>query len=192
MDMTQTTIDTKELKRQEIVSNYEKTMADMEERHEKRAENYYNCVDDYSFNSPYHNAADSSRENQATMLRDYSLEMLDYGYCTIKSEYSVLMNTDGTICAEGTFYGQYGSCFRLFNGGFVGVPKKADTLLAKGYTMHLCEKVYKANFTGKFSKKGNPIFDQITLVNETLTDSIESCPTNFIDWLYNQQIKTGA
>lgn len=181
-----------ELQRQEIIAQYDKTMAEIEKRHEQRAENYYNCMDDYSFGSSYHASADSSREIQARMLRDYSLEMLENGYCTIKSECSVLFDRDGKLCAEGTFYGKFGACFRLFDGGFVSVPKKIETIKSKGYVMYMREKVYKANFTGKFSQKGNAIFDQITLVNETLTESIESCPTDFIDWLYNQQINKVA
>jgi len=192
MKTTSTIINNKKLQRQEIIAQYDKTMAEIEKRHEERAANYYNCIDDYSFGSSYHASADSSRINQARMLRDYSLEMLENGYCTIESECSILLDNNGNVCAEGTFYGKFGACFRLFNGGFISVPKKMETIKSKGYTMYMRRKVYKAYFTGKFSQKGNPIFDKITIVNETLTESIESYQTDFIDWLYNQQINKVA
>lgn len=183
---------TKEARRANILAAYKQTMDELQQRNDERMQRYFDCQDDYSWGSPYHQAADSLTRNQAIQKRDLSLEMLDYGFCTVKSLCSVLINEAGEICAEGPFYGKFGWCFRLLDGGFVSVPKKAATLAAKGYTMHTREIVYKGKFANRFAKDAQPIFDGLTVISETLTPSLQPHKRNFIDWLYNEQQTTGA
>jgi hypothetical protein len=183
---------TKEAKRASILAAYKSTMDELGQRETERMERYFNCQDDYSWGSPYHQAADSLTCNRARIKRDLSLEMLDYGFCTIESLCSVLINSAGEICAESPFCGKFGWCFRLFNGGFVSVPKKAETLANKGYTMHTREVVYKGIFVNRFAKNNEPIFEGLTVISEILTPSLEPHPSSFIDWLYNNQNNTGA
>ena len=118
--------------------------------------------------------------------------MLEHGFCTVNSVCSVLINEAGEICAESPFRGKFGYCFRLLDGGFVSVPKKAATLAAKGYTMHSKETVYKGKFVNRFAKDAQPIFDGLTVISETLTPSLEPHSSSFIDWLYNKQQTTAA
>jgi hypothetical protein len=178
------------LTREVIIASYKQKMAELQERHDYRFKNYYNCVDDYSFGSPIHEAVDSSTRRQAEQVRDYSLETLEFGFCTVISLQSLLLNEAGEICAEGTGYGKFGSYFRLFNGGFVGVPKKATTLEAKGYTMQERKTTYKASFTGRFTKNDAPIFEEISIISQEVTPSLTAYANSFIDWLYKNQ--TGA
>ncbi len=183
---------TKDARRANILAAYEQTMSELNKRNDERMERYYNCQDDYSWGSPYHQAADSLTRREALLRRDLSLEQLQHGYCTLNSLCSVLINEAGEICAESPFYGKFGWCFRLLDGGFVSVPKKAATLAAKGYTMHMREIVYKGKFANRFAKDAQPIFDGLTVISETLTPSLNPHKSNFIDWLYNKQQTTGA
>ena len=189
--MTTTTLTTDfEARKQAILNTYENTMKGLRERQEYRAENYYNCVDDYSYGSPYHAAADSMVEHEARIKRDYALEMLENGYVTIDSHCPVLKNFDDEVCAVGVLYGKYGSFFPLINGGCVSVAKKQSTYEAKGYRLFERKRVFHAIFTGKVSSKGNPVFSSIELVSEEYT----VCGNNYngygredyIDWLYSQ------
>jgi hypothetical protein len=178
------------LTREAIIASYDKKIKELEERQEYRAQNYYNCVDDYSFCNPIHDAVDSSFRVRALQCRDYELETLEFGFCTVVSMQSLLFNEAGEICAEGTNYGKFGSYFRLFNGGFVGVPKKAVTLKLKGYTMQERKTTYKARFTGRFTKNDEPIFDQISIISVEFSPSLTAYGNSLIDWLYKNQ--TGA
>jgi hypothetical protein len=178
------------LTREVIIASYNQKMAELQEREDYRFQNYYNCVDDYSFGSPIHAAVDSSTRRRAEKCRDYALETLEFGFCTIVSLQSLLLNEAGEICAEGTGYGKFGSYFRLFNGGFVGVPKKASTLEAKGYTMQERKTTYKARFTGGFTKNDDAIFDEISIIKQEFTPSLTAYGNSIIDWLYKNQ--TGA
>lgn len=183
---------TKEAKRANILAAYKQTMDELNQRNDERMERYFNCQDDYSWGSPYHQAADSLTRREAEQRRDLGLEMLEHGFCTVNSVCSVLINEAGEICAESPFRGKFGYCFRLLDGGFVSVPKKAATLAAKGYTMHKKEIVYKGKFVNRFAKDAQPIFDGLTVISETLTPSLDPYSSNFIDWLYNKQQTTGA
>lgn len=178
------------LTREVIIASYNQKMAELQERRDYRFKNYYNCVDDYSFGSPIHEAVDSSTRRQAEQCRDCALETLEFGFCTVVSFQSLLIDEAGEICAEGTGYGKFGPFFRLFNGGFVSVPKKASTLEAKGYTMQERKTTYKARFTGRFTKNDAPIFDEISIISQEAAPSMRLGANCLIDWLYKNQ--TGA
>jgi hypothetical protein len=177
-----------EARKQSILNAYESVMNRLKENEQARMDNYYNCVDDYSWGSPWHREATALAEREATVTRDLKLELLDNGYNVITTAQSVLIDFDGNVCAEGTRYGDYGSYFTLFSGGFVSVAKKQATFEKKGFRMGVRKRTYKGIFTGKFSKKGNALYESLELVSEDfeLTTNIDNYNT-FVDWLYAQK-----
>jgi hypothetical protein len=177
-----------EARKQSILSAYESVMNRLKENEQARMDNYFNCVDDYSWGSPWHREATALAEREARVTRDLKIELLDKGYNEITTEQSVLVDFDDNICAEGTRYGDYGSYFTLFSGGFVSVAKKQATFEKKGFRMGCVKRTYKGVFTGKFSKKGNALYDSLELVSEEfeLTTQIHNLNT-FVDWLYAQK-----
>jgi len=177
-----------EARKKSILDAYESVMKRLQEQEQSRMDNYYNCVDDYSWGSPWHREATALAEREAKIKRDLNLELLDNGYNEIETYMPVLMNFDGEICAEGTMYGQYGSFFKLFSGGFVSLAKKQATFEKKGFRMYSRKRVYKGVFTGKLSKNGNAIFDNLELISEDYELSLDNYETNsFVDWLYSRQ-----
>lgn len=179
--------------REQIIADYNRVIKEMNERREYRAQNYYNCIDDYSYGSPYHTAADSLTEGEARKRMELRLEMLEKGYCELLSHCDVLLDSNGNIVAEEARSGKYGYYFKTED-GFVGLPNKISTLEKKGYSLRVRERKFKAKFINKFSQKGNPIFDEIVMESEDLlmpflsNDRIQQINhPSFIEWLYFQK-----
>jgi hypothetical protein len=120
----------KEEKRQAIINSYQRVLDEISERHEYRANNYYNCVDDYSFGSPYHAAADEMVRYEAYNKMIYYLEMLDNGFIQKETRVDILTDLDGSVLATGSKRGKFGAFFIIEN-GFVGIPKNLKTLTGK-------------------------------------------------------------
>jgi hypothetical protein len=179
--------------RDQIIASYQSVVDDIKQNNEYRMQNYFNCVDDYSFGNPYHAAADSSREYEARIKMNYSLETLEKGYCEIDSKVIVLTDLEGNQISVGARYGKFGLFFSTPT-GCVGLPKKIKTLENKGYSVKVRVRKYKADFTGKVSGKGNAIFENIQILSEVFIEpqlneegNVINFEGKFIDWLYEQK-----
>jgi hypothetical protein len=100
-----------------------------------RMENYFNCVDDYSWGGLCDKAA-----NEAAMKRDalkHNLKVqLEKGVFNEIIKLSILCDLDGNIVSDKIVNGKFGQCWIIKNEtsvSFIGVAKKQSTYNKKGY-----------------------------------------------------------
>ena len=160
-----------------INESFDSKMKSINERREYRMENYYNCVDDYSFGGLY-DKADNELEDKYRIERDILIEQVENGgYYERTSSFYRLRDSEGNT-ADGASDGQYGSYFYI-NEKFVGVPKKVATLEKKGYTLELVTRKYKCIFKG-FSKHGHIMNKDMELVEEIVAQVTQETMPEYI------------
>lgn len=103
---------------------------------EYRMQNYYNCVDDYSYGGPCDQAA-SSNISHCSRTIEILQEQLKRGTFTREPfRRQVLCTLSGEIVSEKIINTRFGSCWvygGFDNGTFVSLAKKASTYAMKGY-----------------------------------------------------------
>ncbi len=171
-----------------INESFESKVRSIDERRQYRMENYYNCVDDYSFGGIC-DKADNELEDRCRVERGILIEQVQNGgYYVRTSSFYRLRDNEGHT-ADGASNGQYGSYFDI-NGKRVGVPKKVATLEKKGYTLELVTRKYKCVFKG-FSSHGNVLNKEMKCIEESVTHvTQETMPEyigrmSYIDYQYS-------
>lgn len=115
---------------------YESRIAQLREEEERRAERYYDCVDDYSYGGICSELnARQRREAEATFNR--RVEFIVNGFVRKERRENVLKDLAGNIVARGTRDGQYGRYFKTEDGQFVSCSKKVATYEKKGYRPYI-------------------------------------------------------
>lgn len=156
--------------------------AEESEKSEYRMQNYFNCVDDYSWGG-LSDQASNQRLNQARYRIDlYKEQISSGGYLLRTSSNTCLYDLDGNFITDNIINTKYGQAF-LFNGTFVSVAKKIETYNKKGYTVKNRVRNYKAKFSGRFTKSGNLIYDEIHITKEEEKDFDVFGTKSYIDWL---------
>lgn len=142
----------------EEVAKFEEHCKYEDEQYRKNADyrmqNYYNCVDDYSWGGICDQIADrAKRERDA----DLSLlkEQLKLGKAISDQQHcSILVDAETKqIVSERIVKGKFGDCWIIKNGNdvkFVSVAKKQSTYQKKGYLVFA--KHYHFEYYGYFSK----------------------------------------
>lgn len=153
---------------------YNEENEQMRKNADYRMQNYYNCVDDYSWGGLCDQAANESYRKRFRLHNDLVIQMRD-GAFVDDIEISVLADMDGNIVSDKIVNGRFGECWIIKNGGnveFVGVAKKQATYNKKGYKVMTI--VYKVEFyyltNGKIVSR---------LLNEKLVDSIIENQTTY-------------
>jgi hypothetical protein len=118
-----------------FVSWYNEENEQMRKNSDYRMQNYYNCIDDYSWGGLCDKAAD---EAYAKRLRLYnSLQtQIKNGAFFEDVEISVLVDENDNVVSDKIVNGRFGECWILKNGNdvkFVGVAKKQSTYNKKGF-----------------------------------------------------------
>lgn len=147
-----------------IKANFEKSVASINERRAYRMQNYYDCVDDYSWGGLC-DKADDEQENRLCIMRDILIEeAINGGYHVETLTYYQLKDNEGNLCV-GARNGQWGQYF-VINEKYVGVPKRVATLEKKGYILEKVTRTFHCVFK-RFSNKENYIlYKSIDLVDE--------------------------
>jgi hypothetical protein len=153
---------------------YNEENEQMRKNADYRMQNYYNCVDDYSWGGLCDQAANESYGKRFRLHNDLVIQMRD-GAFVDDIEISVLADMDGNIVSDKIVNGRFGECWIIKNGGnveFVGVAKKQATYNKKGYKVMTI--VYKVEFyyltNGKIVSR---------LLNEKLVDLILENQTTY-------------
>lgn len=176
-----------------INARYDEAVAEINKRREYRMNNYYNCVDDYSWGGIC-DKADNELQDRLRTERDIEIEQVkNDGYYLRHSEFYRLVDDNGNE-ALGTSYGRYGHYFAI-GGKFVSVPKRVATLEKKGYRLERVTRQYRCVFK-KFSNKGNVVNKEMSIVSETI-EKVETMPEHigslsFLDWHYENDFKQDA
>jgi hypothetical protein len=150
---------------------------------EYRMENYFNCVDDYSWGGLCDKAQNEAR-GYRNSARYQLQEQLENGVFIREFEVNVLTDLDGNVVSDRLVNGKFGDCFMIKNGEndvkFVGIAKKQSTYEKKGYKV--MTKVYKVEYfyTCKFVDfKG--LIIKSRLLGEELVDKFSEYPTTHME-----------
>ena len=115
--------------------SFEQANETMRENANYRMQNYYNCVDDYSWGGLCDQAANEAYRDRCRIKDFIQTELLNGAFNEIV-ELSVLCDIDGNIVSDRIVNGKFGECWIIKNGNsvsFVGVAKKQSTYNKKGY-----------------------------------------------------------
>jgi hypothetical protein len=155
---------------------------------DQRMENYYNCLDDYSFGGICDQASSAAirkEENRADML---IAQIENDGFITDERRSLCLFDLEGNFITDNVIRTKYGRAF-LFDGKFVSLAKRAATYEKKGFKCKTRVREFKFVFTGKFSKKGNPIHKNIEVISERYEDDIDeyNAGLSYLEYMYTVQ-----
>jgi hypothetical protein len=173
---------------EQLEVGFKNLQAEESEKADYRMQNYYNCVDDYSWGG-LSDQASNERLNKARRRVDLYKEQISNGgylYYTIYA--TCLYDLDGNFITDNVVNTKFGQAF-LFNGTFVSVAKKMETYNKKGYTVKNRVRDYKLKFSGRFTKSGNLIYDEIHITKEEIKDFDVFATKNYIDWLIENDFK---
>lgn len=134
----------------------------MKEEHGKntayRMENYFNCVDDYSWGGICDQAQNRSEQALSMVLGLLKEQEENGGFLITKVTELELRNTDGSFVSSNIINGKYGACFMWGseqNGfQFCGLAKKQSTFEKKGFVVVAKNYELKVRYTGKVTKGG--------------------------------------
>ena len=162
---------------------YANLQAEESEKSEYRMQNYFNCVDDYSWGG----ISDTvSRERLRTAERRIEIYLEQFngdGFLYKTNVNTCLFDLENNFITDNVVNTKYGNAF-LFNNQFISVAKKMETYFKKGYTVKNRVRTYKMQFSGKFSKKGNPVYLSIEVVNEVMQEFNEFGSKSYLDWIF--------
>jgi hypothetical protein len=118
-----------------FVAWYNEENAQMRKNADYRMENYFNCVDDYSWGGRCDQAANEAYSKRFRLHNDLVNQMKN-GAFVDDLEMSVLVDMGGNIVSDKIVNGKFGECWIIKNGAnveFVGVAKKQATYNKKGF-----------------------------------------------------------
>jgi hypothetical protein len=160
-----------ELPTEEQFNSFQKWFEEENEQMRKNADyrmqNYFDCVDDYSWGGLCDKAAGEAYSKRLR-LHNQLIGQLREGAFIEDFSISVLTDMEGNIVSDKIVNGRYGQCWIIQNNGsvsFVGLAKKQQTYNKKGYKV--MTKVYKIEY---YYKTNGKIISR--LLSEELIDSI--------------------
>ena len=118
-----------------FVKWYDEQNDQMRKNSDYRMQNYFNCIDDYSWGGLCDQAADQAYSKRFRLYNFLKIQMRDGAYVE-DVEISVLVDMHGNIVSDKIVNGKFGQCWIIKNGdsvNFVGVAKKQSTYNKKGY-----------------------------------------------------------
>lgn len=148
----------------------------------QRMENYYNCLDEYSFGGICDKAAEEAIRQSKNNIRLLQ-EQKTTGASIEEFTLSTLTDLDGNLVSDKLVQGMYGECWLIGSGDsvqFVGVAKRSATYLKKGYK--LMERVFTIEYyyLTKTTKDGD-LQIRSRVLSETLRDVVDISRPN--TWL---------
>jgi len=166
---------------QEVESWYNKELNQINERRQYRMQNYYNCVDDYSYGGLCDKADDQSERRIETTLK-LRIEEIKKGKIVREISHWELQDLAGNTVSVRPILGRFGHYFPV-NGGYVNIPKRMSTVERKGYKIVKRTVTFELLFGG-FLSNGCVKWKSINRTGETVT---ESC-----DYDYGEQMRYEA
>jgi len=159
----------------------------MREEHRKntdyRMQNYFNCVDDYSWGGICDQAQDRTYSNLSHVLNLVKEQEENGGFLTEVVTELELRNLDGSVVSSNIIKGKFGNCFMWGteqNGfSFCGLSKKQSTFEKKGYVVVSKHYELKVRYTGRVTRSGyaDRVIELVS-TSETIEDKIDSSLDN--------------
>ena len=156
---------------------HDEAIAELQRQEDQRMENYYNCIDDYSWGGLCSKANAMARNRADQGLRERIEEIVRGGFLLQERKQNVLRSIEtGEIVAVGTYNGDYGRYFRVEEGDsvkFVGCAKQVKTYEKKGYTPIVQTIVEKVVRDGVWRKSGDTrykVLETVSVSEEVSTE----------------------
>jgi hypothetical protein len=153
---------------------YNETNKTMQENSDLRMQNYFNCVDDYSWGGLCDQAASQSYSRRRFLKDNLELQLTEGAFNQVVS-LAVLADMDGNIVSDKIVKGKFGECWIIGDGNnvsFVGVAKKQATYNKKGFkVMTLAINVeYYYQINGKIESR---------ILSQKIVDSMPDSQTTY-------------
>jgi hypothetical protein len=137
---------------------------------EQRMQNYYNCIDDYSWGGLCDQASAQARGLRNLLANNLTVQLQE-GAFKETFKLSILQDLDGNIISTSIVNGKFGPCWIIkvseYNANFVGVAKKPETYTKKGYKVVTREVTVEYYYTAGLSRN-----DKVIPVSRILSDNI--------------------
>lgn len=114
---------------------FEEENEQMRKNADYRMQNYFNCVDDYSWGGLCDKAASEAYGKRLDLYNNLATQMRD-GAFVKDCNFPVLVDMDGNIVSDKIVNGRFGNCWIINEKDgvkFVGLAKKQSTYAKKGY-----------------------------------------------------------
>jgi len=163
----------------DAVRHWQESIERSQEGTKYRMENYYNCVDDYSWGGPCDRAADwnISRCNSFIALMKEQMEKPEPQTWDFHRE--VLADLDGNIVSERIIKTKYGFAWIIGEGEnveFVGCVKRQSTYETKGYRVMTITETAKFYYLPRESKQG--LMAQSIITSRTIAPATDERVAN--------------
>lgn len=147
---------------------HDKTIAELRAEEERRAENYYNCIDDYSYGGPCSKANAIAQNRAHQRLQDRIEEIVRGGFLIRSRRVNLLRSlATGEVVATGLHDGTYGPYFRTDDGKFVNLAVRVATYEKKGYKPIIQTITEKVVRDGTWYKSGDLRYKFVEVVSVT-------------------------
>lgn len=157
-----------------IITNCEASIKTSVDAENYRMENYYNCVDDYSWGGICSQAANENISRNRNLINSLNEQMVNGSF--IEDEYiEVLCDLNGNIVSNKIINGKFGFSWVLNGGGFVSVSKKESTYEKKGYKVMMIHYRYEYYLTGGTTQKGQNSCVSRLISSEIMAKDEELC-----------------
>ncbi len=153
-----------------------------------RAENYYNCIDDYSSGGICDKAANENI-SACRMEIDLLKEQIKLGRPRVQDfVHFVLADLEGNIVSNRIVDGRFGRCWIIEkdhgNVEFVGLAKRAGTYEKKGYKVVRVEETVEYAYTAEGRTMGGNMKADARLVDRKTTDATKE---DLQKWISDQR-----
>lgn len=156
-----------------------------------RMQNYYNCVDDYSWGG----ICDQSQDQQMMRLEGMLYNILEQeengGFCKEIAYSYELQDMDGNVLSTKLINGKFGLCFIIqhseHNMSFVGATKNQSTFAKKGFKVITKTYELKVFYTGTLNSKFANRSIELISVSDSVQNKLDyNIGADTSLWLYQQ------
>lgn len=148
--------------------SHDNTIKRLREDEDKRMENYYNCVDDYSWGGLCSKANAIAQDRAHQALQDRIEEIVRGGFLIRSRRVNILRSlATGEVVATGIHDGTYGPYFRTDDGKFVNLAVRVATYEKKGYKPIIQTITEKVVRDGTWYKSGDLRYKFVEVVSVT-------------------------
>jgi len=146
-----------------IKANSENQLARLQADEDRRADNYYDCLDDYSYGGLC-SKANAQAQGRVIAGMNWAIQEVVLGYIPLVKRRNILKDLNGNIVATGTHEGKFGRFFVTDNGVFVSCRTKLSTYEKKGYIPYVVTTTEKA--TLKYNRDNHPYLKGYEVISE--------------------------
>ena len=158
---------------------YDAEMKRLIEQEDYRMQNYYDCVDDYSWGGPCTKANYIARDKAKVEMEERIESIVRGGFIIRTRKVNVLKDKEtGETVAEGLRSGEYGPYFTVRNGEevkYVSFAKRVSTFEKKGYLPYVRSITEKLRPNGWWSQSGDRRYETLEVISVTDELSTERC-----------------